>query len=59
MPIEESEAAVLIVNDSPDALALTSVVLQQAGYRVLTAADGLEGLELARRELPASSSAMS
>ncbi|HZH92405.1 MAG TPA: PAS domain S-box protein [Pyrinomonadaceae bacterium] len=53
MSIEESEAAVLIVNDSPDALALTSVVLQQAGYRVLTAADGLEGLELARRELPA------
>ncbi|MCA1566760.1 MAG: PAS domain S-box protein [Acidobacteria bacterium] len=53
MPIEESEAAILIVNDSPDALALTSVVLQQAGYRVLTAADGLEGLELARRELPA------
>jgi PAS domain S-box-containing protein len=53
MPIEESEAAVLIVNDSPDALALTSVVLQQAGYRVLAAADGLEGLELARRELPA------
>ncbi|HLL14128.1 MAG TPA: PAS domain S-box protein [Pyrinomonadaceae bacterium] len=53
MPIEESEAAVLIVNDSPDALALTSVVLQQAGYRVLTAEDGLEGLELARRELPA------
>ncbi|HEX9919063.1 MAG TPA: PAS domain S-box protein [Pyrinomonadaceae bacterium] len=52
MPIEESEAAVLIVNDSPDALALTSVVLQQAGYRVLTAADGLEGLALARRELP-------
>jgi PAS domain S-box-containing protein len=53
MPIEESEAAVLIVNDSPDALALTSVVLQQAGYRVLTAEDGLEGLALARRELPA------
>jgi PAS domain S-box-containing protein len=53
MSIEESEAAVLIVNDSPDALALTSVVLQQAGYRVVTAADGLEGLELARRELPA------
>ncbi|MDQ1524929.1 MAG: hypothetical protein QOE47_2853, partial [Pyrinomonadaceae bacterium] len=53
MSIEESEAAVLIVNDSPDALALTSVVLQQAGYRVLAAADGLEGLALARRELPA------
>jgi PAS domain S-box-containing protein len=53
MPREESEASILIVNDSPDALALTSVVLQQAGYRVFTAADGLEGLALARRELPA------
>ncbi|HEV2799615.1 MAG TPA: PAS domain S-box protein [Pyrinomonadaceae bacterium] len=52
MLIEESEAAVLIVHGSPDALALTSVVLQQAGYRVLTAADGLEALALARRELP-------
>jgi PAS domain S-box-containing protein len=52
MPIKESEAAVLIVNDSPDALALTSIVLQQAGYSVLTANDGLEGLEVARRELP-------
>jgi PAS domain S-box-containing protein len=53
MHSEESEASILIVNDSPDALALTSVVLQQAGYRVLTAADGLEGLALARREHPA------
>ncbi|HEY0100397.1 MAG TPA: PAS domain S-box protein [Pyrinomonadaceae bacterium] len=52
MPSEESEASILIVNDSPDALALTSVVLQQAGYHVLTATDGLEGLALARRELP-------
>ncbi|HEX8456256.1 MAG TPA: PAS domain S-box protein [Pyrinomonadaceae bacterium] len=53
MFIEESEATVLIVHDSPDALALTSVVLQQAGYRVLTAVDGLEGLAVARSELPA------
>ena len=53
MPSEESEATILIVNDSPDALALTSAVLQQAGYPVLTAADGLEGLALARHELPA------
>ncbi|MGI9105233.1 MAG: hybrid sensor histidine kinase/response regulator [Pyrinomonadaceae bacterium] len=50
MSSEESEAAILIVNDSPDAL--TSVALRQAGYRVLTAGDGRAGLELARRELP-------
>ena len=53
MPTEESEASILVVNDSPDALALQSAVLQQAGYRVLAAADGLEGLALARSELPA------
>jgi len=53
MPSEASEAAILIVNDTPDALALQSVVLQQAGYRVLTATDGLEALALARREPPA------
>ncbi|MCA1556464.1 MAG: response regulator, partial [Acidobacteria bacterium] len=53
MPSKESEAAILIVNDSPDTLALQSVVLQQAGYRVLTAADGLEALALARRAPPA------
>ncbi|HJR08618.1 MAG TPA: PAS domain S-box protein [Pyrinomonadaceae bacterium] len=53
MSTEESEASILVVNDSPDALALQSAVLQQAGYRVLAAADGLEGLALARSELPA------
>lgn len=53
MSTEESEASVLVVNDSPDALALQSAVLQQAGYRVLAAADGLEGLAIARRDLPA------
>ncbi len=50
---EESEATILIVNDSPDALDLTSLVLQQAGYSVLTAADGREAYDLAHRTPPA------
>ena len=44
--------SVLIVNDEPDQLTLMGSLLRKAGYSVLTAADGLEGLTLARRERP-------
>ena len=43
---------ILIVNDEPDQLTLMSSLLRKAGYSVLTAEDGLEGLSLARREQP-------
>lgn len=39
---------VLVVNDAPDHLELMSLMLRHAGYRVLTAADGREGFEIAR-----------
>jgi PAS domain S-box-containing protein len=44
--------SVLIVNDDPDQLTLMGSLLRKAGYSVLTAEDGLEGLALARRERP-------
>jgi PAS domain S-box-containing protein len=44
--------SVLIVNDEPDQLTLMGSLLHKAGYSVLTADDGLEGLTLARRERP-------
>ncbi|HEX8072773.1 MAG TPA: PAS domain S-box protein [Pyrinomonadaceae bacterium] len=44
---------ILIVNDTPDQLALAAAVLRQAGYGVLEAADGREALAVARREHPA------
>ena len=44
--------SVLIVNDEPDQLTLMGTLLRKAGYSVLTADDGLEGLTLARRERP-------
>ena len=44
--------SVLIVNDEPDQLTLMGSLLRKAGYSVLTAGDGLEGLSLARRERP-------
>ncbi len=43
---------VLVVNDSPDQLGLAAAVLRQAGYRVVEATDGREGMELTRRECP-------
>lgn len=46
------DSSVLIVNDEPDQLALMGSLLRKAGYSVLTAEDGREGLTLARRERP-------
>jgi len=44
--------SVLIVNDEPDQLTLMGTLLHKAGYSVLTAEDGVDGLTLARRERP-------
>ena len=44
--------SVLIVNDEPDQLILMGTLLHKAGYKILTADDGSEGLALARRERP-------
>jgi PAS domain S-box-containing protein len=44
--------SVLIVNDEPDQLTLMGNLLAKAGYSVLTAVDGLDGLTLAKRERP-------
>ncbi len=43
---------ILAVNDVPDQLELLVFILGQAGYRVLSAANGVEALETARRESP-------
>ena len=44
--------SVLIVNDEPDQLRLMRSLLSKAGYIVLTADDGVEGLTLAKRQRP-------
>ena len=44
--------SVLIVNDVPEQLGLMDSLLRKAGYAVLTAADGQEALEVAKRERP-------
>lgn len=43
---------VLIVDDDPDNVSYLKDVLQDGGYEILTAKDGVEGLDRARREAP-------
>lgn len=43
---------VLIVEDYEDARSLIGLILEGAGYRVMSACDGLEGIELARKFHP-------
>ena len=45
--------AILVVDDEKIILELTSMILRNKGYRVLTAESGQEGLEVAARETPA------
>lgn len=48
----EASQTILIVNDDPDHLELMQVLLQKAGYQVLTARDGLTGVSLASTRRP-------
>lgn len=42
----------LVVEDDPDQRSILEMVLKSANYDVLTAADGAEGLEAVKREVP-------
>jgi CheY-like chemotaxis protein len=46
------DATVLVVDDDPVILKLLQVNFEMDGYRVVTAADGAEGVERARSEQP-------
>ncbi len=43
--IDDSPLTVLVIEDHPDQRELLAIVLQREGYRVVTAANGLEALE--------------
>ncbi len=43
---------ILVIDDDPAVLSLTARLLQARGFQLMSAADGQEGLELARRYLP-------
>jgi CheY-like chemotaxis protein len=44
---------IVVVEDDADNLELVHILLDQAGFEVLTAMDGQRGLELVREKLPA------
>ncbi len=45
-------ARILVIEDNPANLTLMEYLLRAFGYGVLTAADGEQGISVARRELP-------
>jgi CheY-like chemotaxis protein len=47
-----TEKTILVADDESHILNVVSLKLRNAGFRVLTAADGLEALELATHEKP-------
>jgi PAS domain S-box-containing protein len=48
----EASQTILVVNDAPDHLEVMKVLLEKAGYRVLTARDGRDGASLASTRRP-------
>jgi len=48
----ERQAKILLVDDDPDFVEATKVVLESQPYEVITALSGKEGLEKAREEKP-------
>lgn len=49
---DPSSSSVLIIEDDPEMRGLLVLVLEEEGYRLLTAANGREGLELLRTAKP-------
>ncbi len=45
-------AKILVVDDEPDILEAIGIVLEAQGYEVVTARDGIEGLEKLKEEKP-------
>lgn len=50
--LKSKEKKVLVADDAPETVALVESCLKDRSYRVLTAANGLEALQIAKREIP-------
>lgn len=48
----QSGSKILVVDDDPNVVQLVRLYLERDGHEVLTASDGVAGLEMAREELP-------
>ncbi len=49
----DKKALILLVDDEPDVLSLYQAALVQAGFQVITAANGAEAIETAKQKHPA------
>ena len=47
-----NEVKILVVDDEPDILEFIRYNLEKEGFQVVTAKDGVEGLEMAKKENP-------
>jgi DNA-binding response OmpR family regulator len=52
MTDDDSRPLVLVADDETDIVELVAIVLERAGYRVVTALEGATALELARERMP-------
>jgi len=52
MSSTENGKKILIIDDEPAVVSYLEMVLHDAGYRTVSAADGQEGMEIVRHELP-------
>jgi CheY-like chemotaxis protein len=52
MTNDQPAKKVLIIDDEPDVLSYLQMLLNDAGYETVTATNGREGMEIARREKP-------
>ncbi len=50
--MSKKEIKILLVDDEPDILEIVGYNLSQEGYKVLTASNGKEAMQVARKELP-------
>jgi CheY-like chemotaxis protein len=48
----QAKTTILVINDEPDSLDLTALILTRAGYSVLMAQNGSTGLETAKQAIP-------
>ena len=51
--MKNSDVKILLVDDEPDILELVGYHLKKEGYTVFTAPDGQQGIDIARRQVPA------
>jgi CheY-like chemotaxis protein len=49
---KEPSRKILVVDDEPDIVIYLKLLLENSGYEVVSASDGREGMELARKENP-------